>query len=112
MGQKKSVIALVTASPNDDIASMAAIEACQKLMQTCNLDHVFFYLDGVYHALEDSPFIKEWMHLSSTNNIPLFACSTLTERRNITNTEATPFEFLGLSEFYTRLHSCDKLVQV
>ena len=107
----KNIAVLVTAPAADLAMTQSALDKCNQLVSNGHhIDHIFFYFDAVLNASPDAPLYKQWNAFSTEHQTPLIACSTLADNRELQSEEAGNFEFAGLSEFYTRLHQCNELV--
>jgi tRNA 2-thiouridine synthesizing protein D len=122
---------LVTSPPTATLAIQQAVKFVQVSIDSGNvIDNIFFYMDGVnnanayLHPMNDEfNAHKAWQVLSNKLNIPLLVCKTAAERRgvidetlalalNYSNANlGSPFQSVGLSEFFERLHNIDRLVQ-
>ena len=112
MSDLKKIAVLITTSVKDEAASLSSLNACKTLVQESVLvDHIFFYFDAVYHASPESSLHKQWNIFSKSHGIPLIACSTLASNRKLDDSDKHEFQFAGLSEFFSRLHHCDKVIQ-
>ena len=94
------------------------------------VDNVFFYMDGVHNAnnfnraaTDEFNALHAWQDINNELQIPLLVCITAAEKRGVIDQELreqydldgvnlnTPFEQVGLGDFFERLHEVDKLVQ-
>lgn len=123
----KTTTVLITSPPHDN----ARINEAQAFLhaaiaQGVNIDHVFFYQAGVYNAnsaLQTTAIYKQWCELAQNHHIPLLVCVTAAAKRGVFSeaeaaelgvAQATllpPFEQVGIADFFTRLHDCERLVQ-
>lgn len=93
------------------------------------VSHVFFYLQGVYHAIpcveKDTqglnPYLG-WCELHRQHGVKLFICISAANQRGLSDEQnahklgqhaivSSPFEQVGLGEFFAQLHHCDRLIQ-
>ncbi|QJR79336.1 sulfurtransferase complex subunit TusD [Alteromonas pelagimontana] len=122
---------LVTTSPFDSSNARRAISFCTSAIELGDkIQQIFFYQAGVYHANalinptndEYNPYFQ-WCEIHQSAATRLWVCVTAAAKRGIMSkheaaiAEKTqhnvvfPFEQVGLGEFFTELHQCDRLVQ-
>ncbi len=95
---------VIQCAPYTNSASLAAFRLAQSIAANpkASLNDIFFYGDGVYHALlnqaEDNETIDlDWLSLS----VPLSACVASVKRRGITPSSEIKIVGLGfLAELY------------
>ena len=122
---------LITSSPFDEATGLAAIDFARALLaQGHEIDQVFFYQAGVYHANEfthvpgeNTNQFEAWVNLHQDTNVPLWVCVTAAAKRGVISAaEASeqgksgfnlraPFEQVGIGEFFATLHNSEHLVQ-
>lgn len=127
---------LVTSSPFHGDSAMRALAFIKGVIDNGdNIDHVFFYSEGVQHTNNmmvqtgDELFaLTQWKSLAEQHSVRLLVCITAAVKRGIVSEQeaiengisvndtpcvnlTAPFEQAGLGEFFTALHSCNRLVQ-
>ncbi len=127
----QSISVLITCSPESPSRCLNALDYCNSVLdQGFAINQIFFYQAGVNHAngLADAGnielnFAARWTELAHDYNVPLLVCvGAATQRGVIDEAQArqtgkvhhslfSPFEQVGLGEFFTRLHNANKLVQ-
>ena len=108
----KKISLLFTGQTNKQLSSNDVLHKCKRIAEDYEvIDHVFFYFD-VVNIVKETQCYEQWQAFKEQHKLALIACSTVATRRNIENIATGPFELAGLSEFYSRLHSCHKLVQI
>jgi len=112
MGKEKVALFISAPAQNQNQSEQAIKKTKDLLSSGIDVDHIFFYFNAVLNASPRALFHQQWNQLAHQFNVRLIACSTLAETRNLIQEEAGQFEFAGLSEFYSRLHKCQKVVQL
>ena len=122
---------LITSSPESLNACLDAVAFCHAAIdEGHNIDQIFFYQAGVYHAngLMDASagqvnLTNAWQNLADEHAIPLLVCVGAASKRGVVDAEQAtqaglaqhnlfePFKQVGLGEFFTLLHNSTKLVQ-
>lgn len=123
---------LITSAPFDSDSSVMApyYKAKQLISDGHKLQNVFFYLQGVYHAIPSAvrdaqgltPYIG-WCDIHEQQDTRLMVCISAANQRGLSdsthaeeygqlNIITAPFEQVGLGEFFTQLHHCDELIQL
>ena len=81
------------------------------------IDCIFLYQDGVYHAnqniqlaSDEFPLVETWQSLHALN-IPILLCVTAAEKRGIDIDDTGSFKVAGLAEFSMLAAKADKWVQ-
>lgn len=86
---------IVNQAPYQSQSSDSAYQFARALLkQGHDLYQVFFYLDGVWNAVnnaeppqDDRHVIKNWSELASEYTLDLVICSTAAKRRGVTSNE-------------------------
>jgi len=122
---------LITSSPESLTACLDAVAFCRAAIdEGQNIDQIFFYQAGVYHAnglmdasANEVDLTKAWQSLATEHTIPLLVCVGAASKRGIVDADQAeqagltqhnlfePFKQVGLGEFFTLLHNSSKLVQ-
>ena len=122
---------LVTSPPTANLAVQHAAQFVQLASSAGHsIDNIFFYMDGVHNAnAYMHPMNDEfnshgaWCTIAKELRIPLLVCITAAERRGVIDKTlakqngsdganlSAPFQQVGLSDFFERLHNVDRLVQ-
>ena len=122
---------LITSSPESLTACLDAVAFCRAAIdEGQNIDQIFFYQAGVYHAnglmdasANEFDLTKAWQSLATEHAIPLLVCVGAASKRGIVDADQAeqagltqhnlfePFKQVGLGEFFTLLHNSSKLVQ-
>ena len=97
----------INASPYHSAASLTAYEfAVEVFAQQHEIFRIFFYHDGIYHALksanppddEVSPF-KSWSELAQKHDLDLVVCISAAQRRGLVDENvADGFRLGGLGQ--------------
>ena len=81
------------------------------------IDCIFLYQDGVYHASQhiqlasdEFPLLSTWQVIHELN-IPVLLCVTAAEKRGIDIQDTGQFKVAGLAEFSMMAAKADKWVQ-
>ncbi len=113
----------VNASPyGSEAADLAYGFACALLAKGHRLRRVFFYQEGVYHALagamppaDEAQRIARWSELARSHQVDLVICSAAAQRRGVWNPEekkelAPGFRVAGLALLVESILESDRLL--
>ena len=95
-----------------DVSSETALSLCTDvLVNNSAVEFVFFYFNTV-NILAESEMHSAWLAIKQRYGLNLVTCSTAANKRQLSEDNAGPFELAGLSEFYSRLHTCNTVIQL
>lgn len=113
----------INAGPySSEAADLAYHFAVAVLAKGHRLRRVFFYADGVYHALklsappqDESNKVTRWTELAEIHRVDLVICSAAAQRRGVWSPEAEPelaagFRVAGLALLAESILETDRLL--
>jgi tRNA 2-thiouridine synthesizing protein D len=98
-----------------DQGSLTSFKFAQHLIdKNHQIECIFFYQNGVYHAQEynlpadEINVSQKWLQFSKKHHIQITACSTALEKRGIKN---APFDVKGLGFLAEAMLKSDRVVE-
>jgi sulfur relay (sulfurtransferase) complex TusBCD TusD component (DsrE family) len=104
--------AILFTNEHQSLTSDEALQRCYQALQAQpSVAFIFFYFDAV-NVVKDIKHFPQWEALKTVHGIDLITCSTAAKNRQCGAFHSGPFVLAGLSEFYSKLHNCNTLVQI
>lgn len=121
----KKFLIFVTRSPFDSLNGQTALSFCEAAIALGHeVEHVFFYQQGVQHANVDikpasgeKSTIAQWVTFSEQTKTPLNVCVTASIKRGVLSVEDASymqshsnvhpaFTPVGMAEYFAALNTC------